>query len=294
MLLLITGSDNRSSDQIVSKLGVDVFRLNFDLWSDYSLSLSPDGWIIYNPSGFSISSQTVTRAFYWKAFSYPIKCDKLTESEIRYIFRELYSWCALRGIIRGNSFDYHQNNGKINILSIAKKYFITPSSMVSIGLKNTNDFSSSSVIKSLSSEVTDDFKAIMTTEVNINDLDPMYPWFLQRKVESKWDITVFICGDKLFSFRRDRVGLKGLDWRAEQGHGSFQEKEWLFFQLDEVDSKRVFELSNDLGINWGRYDFLLNEDNKLVFLEFNANGQWGFLDPLDENGLLDQVVKYLR
>ena len=64
--------------------------------------------------------------------------------------------------------------------------------MVSIGLKNTNDFSTSSVIKSLSSEVTDDFKAIMTTEVNINDLDPMYPWFLQRKVESKWDITVYL------------------------------------------------------------------------------------------------------
>lgn len=294
MLLLITGSDNRTSDQIVSKLGIDVFRLNFDLWSDYSLSFSPDGWSISNPSGLSISSQTVTRVFYWKAFSYPVKCDKLTESEIRYIFRELYAWCVLRGMIRGNPFDYHQKNGKINILSIAKQYFITPSSMVSIGLKNTNNFSSSLVIKSLSSEVTDDYKAIMTTEVNIHDLDPKYPWFLQSKVESRWDVTVFICGDKLFSFRRDRSGLKGLDWRAEQcSNNNFNEKEWLFFQLDAIAEQRVFDLSKDLEINWGRYDFMLNFDNKLVFLEFNANGQWGFLDPFDEYGLLDQVVKYL-
>lgn len=294
MLLLITGSDNRTSDKIVSKLEANVFRLNYDIWFEYTFSFSPDGWNISNPSGHTINSKIVSSVFYWKAFNYPVTCDKLTEGEIGYIFRELYEWCIHRGMLRGNPFYFHQRLGKLNILNIAQKYFKTPKSLVSIGLLNTDDFSSSVVIKSLSSEVTSDYKAVITTEVDIDDLDPAYPWFLQEKVESYWDITVFVCGDKLFSFRRDRTDLKGVDWRAEQGLGTIEKREWIPFELDITSSQLVTDLSGELGVNWGRYDFMLNYDNELIFLEFNANGQWGFLDPLDEYGLLEQVVRYLQ
>ena len=65
----------------------------------------------------------------------------------------------------------------------------------------------------------------MTTEVDSARLDPNYPWFLQELIESSADVTVFVCGEKLFAYERDRSSLKGLDWRAEQ---SFKPdiKEW--------------------------------------------------------------------
>ncbi|MCP3684811.1 MAG: hypothetical protein GY861_19255 [bacterium] len=293
MLLLITGSDNRTSDKIVRRLGKDVFRLNYDLWSDYSISINPDGWKIQNPSGFVISSKTVSRVLYWKAFDYPVSCDKLTSSEVKYIFREIYEWCVSRGMLRGTPFYFHQKIGKINILSIAKKYFSIPKTTVSIGLKDTFD-ADHVVVKSLASEVTDDFKGLMTTEVPMADLDPEYPWFIQEKINSYWDVTVFICGDCLFSFRLNRSGMKGVDWRAEQGRGDFGYKKWDCFILESEIKQKILSLSEELNVTWGRYDFMMNDHEELVFLEFNANGQWGFLDPLDEYGLLDQVVKYLQ
>jgi len=293
MLLLLTGSDNRTSDRIVNHFGLDVFRLNFDLWSDYSITFSPNSWEIKNPAGHSISSKTVSRVFYWKAFSYPINEDKLVAAEINYIFREIYSWCVSRGMQRGNPFYFHQVCGKINILSKAKSHFQTPNTIVTSGTSMDERIGDLVVAKSLSSEVTEDYKAMMTTLVDPECLDPGYPWFLQEKVESNWDVTVFICGEKLFAFQRDRSSLKGIDWRAEQQCGR-DGKEWIFFELDELNTEKVFNLSEELDVDWGRYDFMLSLDEReLVFLEFNANGQWGFLDPLDEYGVFDQAVKYL-
>ncbi|HQR83184.1 MAG TPA: hypothetical protein PK283_09775, partial [Thiotrichales bacterium] len=126
MLLLLTGSKDGTSDRIIAMMGNQVFRLNYDLWSDYQMAFSPDGWQISNPSGRVISSDSVSRVLFWKPFDYFLTVDKLVSSEIKYVFRELYDWCVTRGMLRGTPFYFHQKHGKINILSIAKKYFDIP------------------------------------------------------------------------------------------------------------------------------------------------------------------------
>jgi len=50
-----------------------------------------------------------------------------------------------------------------------------------------------------------------------------------------------------------------------------------------------------MGVEFGRYDFMtVGETDELVFLEFNANGQWVFLDPFDKHGLLQCVTDWLK
>ena len=62
-------SGDGTSDQIVYKYGTeDVFRLNYDIWSEYDVTYSPDYWSITNPSGHKITSKTATKAFWWKTF----------------------------------------------------------------------------------------------------------------------------------------------------------------------------------------------------------------------------------
>jgi hypothetical protein len=46
-------------------------------------------------------------------------------------------------------------------------------------------------------------------------------------------------------------------------------------------------------VEWGRIDFLKSND-ELIFLEYNANGQFFFLDTKNQYGLKDAVVEYLR
>ena len=82
-----------------------------------------------------------------------------------------------------------------------------------------------------------------------------------------------------------------MDWRKEQNF-EMTEKEWFVFELTQAQSLAIADFAKDLGINWGRLDFMTSADD-LVFLEFNANGQWVFLDYSGEVGLVKTVAKYL-
>ena len=143
MLLLLTGSIDGTSDLIVGRLDKRVFRFNFDLFRDYDLSFTPSGWRINNPAGHSISSETVTSVFWWKAFNYYLlEEDKFVAEEVKYLFRELYNWACLRRISKGTPPDFHNRLGKINILEIASKYFRVAATRTfnsaSLGISNSS------------------------------------------------------------------------------------------------------------------------------------------------------------
>lgn len=294
MLLLITGSQDGTSSLLISELGVsNVFRFNYDLFNEYELEFKPDYWKITNPLGLTIDSNSITSCFWWKAFNfYLLDQENFIVEEVKYIFREIYHWCRLKGLTKGNPHDFHNHMGKINILSAASKFFKTPKTLTSFKLGGVVELGDISLVaKSFTSGLTTTNKSLMTTAVTKESLHPDYPWFLQELVVSDSDVTVFICGDEMFAYSRDRSNLKGLDWRVEQDF-SGDTKEWMRFELNPKNYTAVSLLCKDLGVNWGRMDFM-EVDGEMVFLEFNANGQWVFLDYSGEDGLVKSVAKYL-
>jgi hypothetical protein len=294
MLLLITGSVDGTSDLIVDELGSEnVFRFNFDLFHEYKLRLDPHSWEIINPTGKKICSNSVSSAFWWKAFSYFIQNqDDFIIEEVKYIFREIYNWCFARGLVKGNRPDYHNSQGKINILHIASKYLAIPQTLVTVGCHGISTLADPRVVaKSLTSGTTATNKVLFTTEVAVSELHPRYPWYLQEKITSTFDATVFICGKKLFAYQKSRAGLQGLDWRQEQDLYS-QKREWETFDLSSKVDSGIRSLISALNVNWGRIDFM-EKNGELVFLEFNANGQWVFLDYDNSDNLVHHVCKYL-
>lgn len=294
MLLLITGSGDGTSDLLVNEIGGErVFRFNYDLFNEYKLEFKPDCWKITNPAGYSISSDTITSAFWWKAFNfYLLNQEQFIVEEVKYVFREIYHWCRLRGLTKGNPHDFHNHMGKINLLSIASKYFKTPATLATFNLEGIQLFEGVEVVaKSFTSGLTETKKALATTAVNKNQLHPNYPWFLQETIVSKADITFFICGEEYFAYSRDRSGLKGLDWRVEQDYTG-QKKEWFRIELSPKLINAVSMFCKEIGVDWGRMD-LMEVDGEFIFLEFNANGQWVFLDYSGEDGLVRVVSKYL-
>lgn len=296
MLLLITGSLDGTADLLVQEVGSsNCFRFNYDLFQDYKLEFTPSYWSITNPSGHSINSNNVTRAFWWKAFNFYIQDqEEFIVEEVKYIFREIYHWCRLKSIAKGNPHDFHNHLGKINILNIASKYFKTPDTLITFKLAGVDKLPNKKfVAKSLTSGLTTTNKALFTTAVNLEQLHPDYPWFLQEQIDSKVDITVFICGDDYFAYYRDRTGLKGLDWRAEQDFKNPLAKEWIRFDLTSEQNQSIADFNTSINVDWGRIDFMGSID-ELIFLEFNANGQWVFLDYSGEDGLVKSVSNYLK
>jgi len=293
VLLLITGSLDGTGSLIVRELGLKVFRFNYDLYKDYNLTFTPNYWEISNPVGHRITSETVSVAFWWKAFNfYLTNEDSFIIEEVKYIFREIYHWCRLRGLIKGVPHDFHNHFGKINLLNIASKYFLTPSTLITFNLSGLDRLKDKSLVaKSLTSGLTTTSHALMTTAVQAERLNPNFPWYLQEKIVSDADITIFICGKNYFAYKRDRSNLKGLDWRNEQNFDS-NVKEWFRFGLSNDERNSVSNFCLDINVDWGRID-LMNTENGLFFLEYNANGQWVFLDYSGEDKLLQYVCDYL-
>lgn len=293
MILLFTMSVDPTANLLVERLGGRVFRLNHDLFADYALAMTPDGWSISNPSGLSITSETVSAVFWWKAFNARIvDQDEMVTEEVRYVFRELYHGCRARGLGKGNPPDFHDRLGKIAILGIAKRHFPVPRSLVSFGLSGVDRLAGRPVVaKSLASRLTADGGALYTTEVQPDALHPGFPWFLQQRIDGLADLTVFVCGERLFAFERSRAGLDGLDWRESGGQPGTAR--WEPFELSAADRAATGGLLDELGVDWGRLDLMRDESGRSVFLEFNANGQWSFLDPDHRIGLADAVVSYL-
>lgn len=293
MILLITGSLDGTSDLIVGELGEKVFRFNFDLFNDYELEFTPNFWRIRSPTGRTIDSETVSSVFWWKAFSYYLTDqEEFIVEEVKYIFREIYHHSRLRGLTKGVPHDYHNQMGKMNILSIASRYFAIPQTLATFRLAGVGKLGALPVVaKSFTSGLTTTNKALFTTAVETKALHPDFPWYLQERIESPADVTIFVCGQDLFAFERNRTNLKGLDWRAEQNF-DVESEEWQPIKLthDECTSTRA--LCKDLGVDWGRMD-LMRRDDELVFLEYNANGQWVFLDHHGKYGLVDAVIRYV-
>jgi len=298
MLLILTGSRDGTSDLLVSKFGLNAFRFNFDIFYEYKIIFRPDYWEVKSPTGHLINSNIVTSCIWWKAFSYFVdpklfETDRYLLDEVKYIFRELYGYCKSRGLTKGNPYDFHNHMGKLNILSIAMRYFEVPKTIVNIGSNNLSSLISGRVVaKSLASGMTTANKVLFTTEVIPSELDERYPWFLQELIDSDADITVFVCGEKLFAFSRDRDGLVGLDWRTTINKDEVGVP-WVYFDLSKSNELATRSFCKDMGVNWGRIDFMKTSKG-LIFLEFNANGQWVFLDYDFKYGLLDCVVEYLK
>lgn len=295
MLLLITGSLDATADRLVAEYGEGLFRFNFDLWRDYRVSFTENGWKILNPVGLEITSDSVAAAFWWKAFSFNLNEDNFIKAEVRYVFRDIFGWCQLKGFMKGNPPDFHNRFGKFTILGIARKYFKVPPSLVTVQKFQTNRFENRKVVaKSLSSEQTSEGTVLFTTPVEIDTIDPNFIWYLQQEIQSDFDVTVLFCDGQCFAFERSRSDLAGLDWRKEQTL-DFSRKEWFPFQLTADEVKNICEMSNEMGVEFGRYDFLREKsDGTLIFLEFNASGQWVFLDVFNEYNLLSTVAGWLK
>jgi hypothetical protein len=218
MLLLLTCSTDGTADLLARRMGDRLFRLNFDLLDEYEIEYQPSMWRFRDPTGRCITSKNCQRAFWWKAFSaWKTNLDKMLIAEHKYFFKDLYGLLEFEGKVVGNAPTWHDKAGKIGVLSIAAQHMRTPKSLVTMRLAGAENLGSDGIVaKSLSSALTSSNRALFTTEVSTKKLHPEYLWFLQEKIQSRWDVTVFLCDGQLFSFKRDRANLKGIDWRAEQ------------------------------------------------------------------------------
>ncbi len=290
MLLILTGSLDGSSDLVVHHATIETFRLNIDLISEYKLIFEQDYWSIENPAGHSINSESATRAWWWKAFNYGLDQDPMFREEVKYLFREIYAYFGRGNLIAGNPPDFENRFGKMAQLGAAHDILPTLYTSLRINQLFPKNLQMNAISKPLTSSMDTKGRVRQTTDVSGLELDPRFPWLVQELATAVSDITVLVLGHELFAYERNRSNLVGLDWRSEQFSSS---EKWISKEVPPKYADGIHEFMKKADSNWGRIDFLELASGEWIFLEYNANGQWGFLEQDCPMGLPARVADFL-
>jgi hypothetical protein len=290
--LVISNSYDVTTDLILERFTPRaVFRLNFDQWPLYGFDLSNRTLTITSPSG-QVSEPDIVKVLWRKPFLDGSESgngesgdgrDAFLRAEARTILRDLYNLLSRSGKRLFNEPAADHRVGKLVQLRVAEKYFTVPAYRL-VQSAEPLPCPSPTIVKSLASRPFSSGDVMYTTEVTGRTLAPGFPWFTQDRVDADYDVTAVYVLGQVFAYRLDRRRFQGLDWRA----AAFETAEaWQRFTPDAALATAIGGFMAELGLDFGRLDFLLGDE--LVFLEVNPNGQWAWLDPNRDDGLFDAI-----
>lgn len=295
--LIITNSIDYVVDLLVSRLGSEnVFRFNTDLWKDYKLLVTDSTIEIEDPTGRHVTDTDIAKVYRRSAMraSTIFPHLELSDGE-RYAEEEV--WVALSDIV--NIF-WEQGKvvliqplstmrtAKMQQLRIAAKYFeATPYRFV-VGHEDYLHKGRKSVAKSFTFKFADGI-GFYTRKVDEGDLDPSHPWFLTDFVDADQDVTVALVRDELFAFALDREPFidDTIDWR--KAPTEYAHRGWDPISLPENLKRAIFSFAEAVSVHYARLDFL-KKGSRYIFLEANYTGEWGWLDPDGEHGLMKKIL----
>jgi hypothetical protein len=288
--LLITNSYDATSDLLITEIGSDKFiRLNLDRPRDWSITLSPEELSISSAIGV-FNSAVIAKCIWRKPFISKPENDSFSEDfvgeEWKYTLFEIALLMQDMGKLRMNFPIADYELGKLKQLRYARRFFKISASVV---YTNATPFNKKpSIAKSLSGKPFSDGKVLYTVDVTNKALSKDV-WYIQDRIDAKFDITVVYLYGEVFTFRLDRSKISSLDWRIEQFEVV---KDWEKVSLGEDFDRRIKEYMEKLNLVYGRLDFLQPEiGDEPVFLEVNKNGQWAWLDAKKDNGLFRAMCK---
>jgi len=288
--LLITSSYDATSDLLIAKMGSDKFiRINFDRPRDWSIRLTASDINIAMPHA-SFGSSDIAKCIWRKPFiSEPLDepfDEEYSKEEWKYTLYEIASLMKSQGKLRMNFPIPDYLAGKLMQQRLAKQYFQV--AQVELTVNSQPNSTGEKIAKSLSSTPFADGKVLYTVDVSNKELSSDI-WFIQEKINASFDVTVVYLYGQVFAYSLDRSSLKTLDWRKEQFTNAMN---WISYKLEVTTIEAIGSFMSLLGLVYGRLDFLLSADNNgLIFLEVNKNGQWAWLDPMFENGLFEAMIR---
>jgi hypothetical protein len=171
---------------------------------------------------------------------------------------------------------------------VAKEFFATPEWEIATGLGA--GISGPIVSKALSPNPVKGDRGLVTTTVpNPEKLDPRFTWYLQAEIRAPLDATVVFCLGEVWGYSLVRPSSREwIDWRlVTENH---RDGVWKPLEIPPGVVKKTLEFMGSLGLHFGRLDFLIDEEDSWWFLEVNPNGQFGWLDPRNERGVLSAIA----
>ncbi|CAN5676072.1 ATP-grasp ribosomal peptide maturase [soil metagenome] len=114
------------------------------------------------------------------------------------------------------------------------------------------------------------------------------PHLFQERVKKVSDVRVTVIGAKVFATHiESQQGTGKLDWRNDY---SVPMTAW---KLPDEVSEGCIQVLKALGLNYGAFDFCLDEEARYVFLEVNPAGQYLWVEQRTEQPLTMEMALLL-
>jgi len=211
---------------IVDRLGPKALRVNNDRPHDHEILIGPDGFTISDAYGRKVTEADLTTAILRK----PAHRTNSTDDQEIHAFREIsaahvglpqliaHRWPGKPPIHPSKIRDIV----KLVQLDVARPFFPTAPWRFTTHPEKSG-LGDDAVLKSLhgmpfsEAKQGGETKFIYVQNVKPAELADGWPWFLQERIEARFDITVLYVDGKMFAQRLDRHSFKGLDWRKHIG-----------------------------------------------------------------------------
>lgn len=112
------------------------------------------------------------------------------------------------------------------------------------------------------------------------------PAIFQERIEKRHELRVTIVGRQLFTakIRSDHSPRSAIDWRADIFADIYEPTE-----IDDAAEALLLTLHKRLGLAYGAYDLIVDQNGEYVFLEVNPSGQWLWIEQAIGLGISAQI-----
>ncbi len=151
------------------------------------------------------------------------------------------------------------------------------------------------IYKTLSSFFTNN-GVIYTNKVTKDDIQEnsksifLAPGIFQAFIKKRHELRITIVGEKVFIAKIDsNRNLKTkIDWRYNQSESMFEPGE-----LSSETQAKLLCFHKRAGLLYATYDFIVDLENREIFLECNPSGQWLFLGDYLGSKITKEIAEYL-
>ncbi|WP_157692239.1 hypothetical protein [Burkholderia pseudomallei] len=109
-------------------------------------------------------------------------------------------------------------------------------------------------------------------ESNFNELE-VCPGIFQQHIDPKFELRITVIGNEFFATKILKKNRSEPDWRREIFDDIYEP-----FDLDESFKRKLQELNEAFGLTYGAYDFIVDKNGDIFFIEVNPTGQWLWIE----------------
>ncbi len=296
-VLIITSSIDNTVDYIMNNYDgiAEFYRLDVDMFPKYEIVLGGFLQWVISCDEWSLEKKEVHSIYYRKP-RFP-NLDEYSDVYKGMIAKDIVSLIngmvdSFQGRVLTKPYILRKTENKaFQLLYAEKKGLFIPESFVGNSNKRAKDFfKKKSIIKPLTTGkiMAEDVVELYHTSYleALNEDISLTPVYLQEYINKQYEVRMTYIDGCFFTVRIDSEDK--LDWRR-----NYRGLKYEIIDCPPKISEQCMGLLKDFRLNYGAFDFIVDENDRWYFLEVNPNGQWLWLEHELQIPISKKIVGYL-